>query len=93
MAAQKSVAEETSDDRETEQRQSTASTIIGSWMKAFAEVLATEIEDIDRAVGQLGIDLDGNRVIDQDPKKDARYSALCSLIERLLRDKRLLETG
>lgn len=85
IAAQKSVAEETSDDRETEQRQSTASTIIGSWMKALADDLAAEIEDIDKAVDQMGLDLDQNRVINQDPKEDARYSALVALIARLLR--------
>jgi len=87
MAAQRSVEEESADDRETEQRQSTASTIIGSWMKAIAVDLATEIEGIDHAVEQLGIDLSRTRVIDQDPKVDARYSSLGDLIERLLRDE------
>lgn len=86
MAAQKSVADETSDDRETEQRQSTASTVIGSWMKAFAGELAAEISDIDRAVERIGLDLDKNRVTDQNPKEDARYASLCDLVERLLRD-------
>lgn len=88
LAAQKSVAEETPDDRETEQRHSTASTIIGSWMKAFAEVLANEIKEIDEAVNGLGLNLEGRNIIDQDPKLDSRYSALCSLIEQLFRPAR-----
>ncbi|NQU20964.1 MAG: DEAD/DEAH box helicase [Candidatus Nealsonbacteria bacterium] len=86
MAARRSVAEETADDRETEQRHSTASTIIGSWMKAFVDKLAAEIDDIDRAVEQLGLDLERNQVTNQNPKEDARYSALSGLINRLLRN-------
>jgi superfamily II DNA or RNA helicase len=87
MAAKKSVQEETADDRETEQRQSTASTVIGAWMKAFVDKLAPEIAAIDRAVGQLGIDMTSGRVAGQDPTEDARYMELCRLIERLLREK------
>ena len=84
MAAQKNVAEETADDRESEQRQSTASTVIGSWMKAFADDLAPEISAIDDAVRQLGIDLQSSQVTSQDPRADARFDSLCKLIDRLL---------
>lgn len=86
MAARKNLAEESADDRETEQRQSTASTVIGSWMKAFADDLESEIGAIDKAIRQFGINLDANQVISQDPHEDARFAALCTLIERLLQD-------
>lgn len=87
VAAQRSVAEETSDDRETEQRQSTASVIIGSWMKAFAEELAAEILAIDQALDQLGIDLGSDHITTQDPREDSRIDALCKLIARLVRNQ------
>lgn len=86
IAAQKTVAEETADDRESEQRQSTASTIIGSWMKAFADALAMEIRAIDTAVEGLGINLQSNNVIGHDPCADARFDSLCKLIDRLLQN-------
>lgn len=85
MAAQKSVNEETADDRETEQRQSTASTIIGSWMKAMVDDLEDEIADVDKGVAGLQLDLDASQVTTQDPSEDARYTELSALIERLLR--------
>jgi len=84
IAAKKSVREETDDDRETEQRQSTASTIVGSWMKAMAEDLGGVIADVDKAVSGLGLDLNANLLTDQDPSEDARYTQLSSLIEELL---------
>lgn len=84
IAARKNVADETADDRESEQRQSTASTIIGSWIKAFADQLASEIGAIDDAIRQLGIDLTSSRITEQDPREDARFESLCGLIRKLL---------
>lgn len=86
VAAQRSVIEETADDREAEQRQSTASTIIGSWMKAFAVDLAPEIAAIDRAIETMGIDLQDGSPVFQNPDDDARFASLCELIDGLLID-------
>ncbi len=87
IASQKTVNEETADDRESEQRQFTASTVIGSWMKAIANELVQEISAIDQAVRQLGINLDSDHVITQDPVEDDRFASLCKLIERLLQNQ------
>lgn len=87
IAAQRDVAEDTADDREAEQRQSTASAVIGSWLRAFAESLAPEIASIDDAIRQLGIALEGRNVIEQNPRHDARFDGLMALIRRLVLDK------
>ncbi|HEX7449469.1 MAG TPA: DISARM system SNF2-like helicase DrmD, partial [Pirellulales bacterium] len=86
-AARKAAAEEAPDDREAEERQATASTVIGAWLKAFASDLAPEIAAIDGALARLGLDLDGDAAASQNPRDDARFSALCELIERLLQNK------
>ncbi len=86
LAAQQSLEEEAADDRETEQRQATASTVIGAWLKAFVGELDVPIAALDSALGQLGLDLDGPPLPNQDPRQDARYTALTQLIDRLLRD-------
>ena len=86
LAAQQSLEEEAADDRETEQRQATASTVIGAWMKAFVGELDAPIAALDSALEQLGLDLDGPPLPNQDPRQDARYTALTQLIDRLLRE-------
>ena len=87
VAAKRSVEEETADDRETQQREAIASTVIGSWLKDLSEHLTTEITDIDAAVDGLGIDLSAETTIQQNPKADARFEALTSLIaDHLLAD-------
>ena len=86
LAAQQSLEEEAADDRETEQRQATASTVIGAWMKAFVGELDAPIAALDSALDQLGLDLDGPPLPNQDPRQDARYTALTQLIDRLLRE-------
>lgn len=84
-AAERSVREETADDREAEQRQSSASTVVGAWLKALAEHVQPQIEAIDAAVDGMGISLDG-KVTDQDPAADSRFDALTALIDRLVRN-------
>ncbi|MEX0774752.1 MAG: DISARM system SNF2-like helicase DrmD [Phycisphaeraceae bacterium] len=79
LAAEKVVNEETADDRETQQRQATAAGVVGSWMKAIAGDIASEIAQIDAAAHKLKVKLDHD-IITQDPADDARYSALCILI-------------
>ncbi len=85
LAASQPVREDSEDDRESEERAATAVATIGSWMKSFMKDLGTEIEAIDRAAECLGIDLDRG-VGAQDPKSDARYTALTELIASLIRD-------
>lgn len=84
VAAKRNVDEETADDRETQQREAIASTVIGSWLKDLAEHLTAEISQIDDAVRDLGIDMNLPTTVEQDPKVDARFTALTSLIKEHL---------
>ena len=86
IAAKKTVEEETADDRENEKRQSTASVVIGSWLKDIAGDLESEIEALDKAVAALGIKLDKDSVIEQTPKSDGRFEELLRLIKDNLLD-------
>ncbi|MEM7315466.1 MAG: helicase-related protein, partial [Planctomycetota bacterium] len=88
IAAKKTVDEETADDRENEKRQSTASVVIGSWLKDIADDLKVEIEGLDKAVAGLGIKLDDENTTQQNPKSDGRFTELLQLIK----DK-LLKSG
>lgn len=83
VIAGNSVEEDTDDDREYQQRESTAAVVIGSWMKTFAADIADEIDSIDNAAKGLGINL-SQKVTDQDPAFDARFSALKQLIDKLV---------
>ena len=84
VVAGRVVGEDTDDDLEAQQRESTATGVIGSWLKALADQVHDEIADVDTAAGQMGISLD-EPTIEQDPAADARFDALHELIERLLR--------
>lgn len=85
VAAEKTVHEDTADDREYQQREATASSIIGAWLKAIADDIQSEILDTDEAVADLGLDLDQADVIGQNPSADVRFRELCRLIDQLLR--------
>lgn len=83
VIASNSVKDDLSDDREMQERFSSAVTIIGSWLKAFTNSVQSEIEAIDKAVE--GLDVDLNRtIIQQDPNQDGRFEALLAIIEELL---------
>ncbi len=56
-AIRRSLQRDTGDDREAQTRQSTASSVVGAWLKAFAVDMGSEISDLDRAVEDMGIDL------------------------------------
>ena len=84
-AAERALRQETGDDRETEQREATAATVAGAWLKNFAAEVDTEIQGIEQALTALGFDLDGPPVVDQIPAVDARFDTLVGLIDRLLR--------
>lgn len=84
QAAGRSAQEDTDDDREAEQRCGAASVVIGAWLQPIAESVSGEIASIDAAAQGLGIDL-GADVVLQDPRNDARFDALCALVEEWLR--------
>ncbi len=79
VAAARALHQDIPDDRETQLRESTASTVVGAWLKSFGTELAREIDEIDLAVERLGL------AEDRDPAEDARFDALCGLVEKLLR--------
>ena len=83
-ASERALRQETGDDRETQQREATASTVVGAWLKNFSDEVRNEIVAVERALVALGFDLDGGPITEQTPSADARFEALMALIERLL---------
>ncbi len=86
IAASRSVGEDPSDDRETENRTRAASTAIGSWLKPLAPHVQGPMDAIDRALEEL--DLPARPIESDDPSipaSDSRYQALRNLIEERLR--------
>ena len=77
--------QETGDDREAQQRQATAATVVGGWLRNYRDDLKAETDRIQRAVEALGFDPDGASPTEQTPTDDARFDELIELIERLLR--------
>ena len=86
-AARRNAERDVADDREVQSRESTAAGVVGAWLKNVATDLKSEIAGIDAAVSGLGLDIDRNDLIDQNPKTDARFKAVVSLIDKLLRLK------
>jgi hypothetical protein len=96
-AVERSVRQETGDDREAQKREETAASVVGSWLKTVVDDLREEIAAVDAAVAGLGFDCDGDELVNQDPIADARFETLCLLIDNLVRssnawrdDERLL---
>lgn len=83
-SAQNSTKQDIADDMEAQQNEATAATVIGSWMKSFSADIKEEIEAIDSASIAFGVKI-GQEIIDQIPKHDARFDALCHIIENLCR--------
>ena len=83
-AAERTLRQETGDDREAQQREATAATVAGAWLRNFAADLDAQVRDIERALAALGFDLEGAPVTEQNPVADARFDALATLIENLL---------
>ena len=83
-AAERTLRQETGDDREAQQREATAATVAGAWLRNFAGDLDAEIRDIEDALAALGFDLDDAPITEQTPAADARFDALVALIDRLL---------
>ena len=82
--AERVVRRRTGDDREAQQRQATAATVVGGWMRNYRDELEWEIRRIQRAVEALGFDDDGSPT-DRTPTDDARFDELVKLIDELLR--------
>ncbi|MES3036185.1 MAG: DISARM system SNF2-like helicase DrmD [Gemmatimonadota bacterium] len=85
IAAQRQLARETADDREAQAREATAAGVVGAWLRGMAGSLTNEIKAIDDAVAGLGF-TDRTEAISIDPRHDARFDTLVSLIEGLLRE-------
>ena len=82
--AERTLRQETGDDREAQQREATAATVAGAWLRNFADELDAQIRDIERALERLGFDLDDAAITEQTPIADARFDALLTLVDRLL---------
>lgn len=83
-SARRAYERDTGDDPETQAREATAASVVGSWLKGLSDDLATEIAGIDAALDALRFRLGGDPV-HTDPSHDARVDALVAMIERLLR--------
>ena len=83
-AAERVLRQETGDDREAQQRQATAATVIGGWLQSYGEKWEEEIRRIGQAIKDLGFKADGYSVTEQVPSYDSRFEALIGLIDRLL---------
>ena len=84
---ERSLRQDTGDDREAQQRQATASTVVGAWLKNFAGDLTAEVRGIEDALARLEFDLDAGAapVVSQTPIVDARFDRLLKLVEDCLR--------
>ena len=83
ITAKQSMDEETVDDREAASRAHAASSTVGAWLRPLKKDLSAEIEDLDRALKNLGLLGTGNPT-DTNPAIDTRYAALRSLIQERL---------
>lgn len=84
-AVRRSLQRETGDDREAQTRESTASGVVGAWLKTVAADMESEIAALDEAVAGMGVDLTTDNIVEQTPLADARFDILVDLVERLLR--------
>lgn len=84
-AARRSVERDSGDDLEAQSRQSTASGVVGAWLKGIANQLVDEIHAIDTALSDMALDLSGVQIVDQTPVVDTRFSVFSALLEELLR--------
>jgi superfamily II DNA or RNA helicase len=82
VAAERAAREELDDDREAESRLSHAARAVGGWLRPLANELKAETAAVNAALEQLGLTGDAAA-----PNTDARFDALCSLVDRKLRMK------
>lgn len=84
LAARRSVAEETADDREAESRARAASSAVGAWLRPLAGDLEEQMDVIGEALDELGLGASAGPPTEVDPTDDSRYTALRALIEERL---------
>ena len=82
QAVEHSYREGLADDREAESRAGHAAHTVGSWLKPYAARLEQQMGAVDEALRSLGLLAIPTENLD--PKEDARFTALCELIDRLL---------
>lgn len=85
-SARRNFERDLADDREAQSREATTAGVVGAWLKNVSADLRTEILAIDSALQELRIEIDRNNPVELNPLKDARFDALISLIEALLRN-------
>jgi len=83
QSARRNLETETGDDRETQSRFATVTSVVGAWLKNIADSLEAEIAGIDAAVAALNLDFAGDPA-EIDPIDDTRYARLEALIEEKL---------
>lgn len=81
-AAERAANEDTGSDQEAESRVASAAHVVGAWLKPMAAQLESETAAVDAALIALGL------VEDSSPHSDARFEALCALIETHLQNDR-----
>lgn len=83
-AAQRAIAEDLDDDRETEGRLQHAARTAGAWLKPLMPHLIDEVAAVDAALVQLGLDPDAAEL--GEPIEDQRWEQLVNTIKRNLRN-------
>jgi superfamily II DNA or RNA helicase len=92
-ATRRASEEDIPDDREREDRGRLAARTAGAWLRPLAGALATEIAAVTRALDALGLARPASPDLTTDapapaPHEDARFDALCQLIDKHLRTGR-----
>ena len=70
------------DDQESENRSSQFARIVGTWLKPFVGKFRVQISQLNAALDGLALTRGGSELI---PNHDARFEALCELIDENLR--------
>ncbi|HPW17810.1 MAG TPA: DISARM system SNF2-like helicase DrmD [Candidatus Aminicenantes bacterium] len=83
-AVRRAVERDTGDDCEAQSREATAVRVVGSWLRTIQASLSAEIAAIDRSLNELGYEMSGAGIIEQNPNADSRFKALADLIRALL---------
>lgn len=87
--AEHALRRETTDDREIVQREASAATVAGAWLKTFDDQLNDEIAAIENALTALGFDLESENITEQTPVSDVRFDSLVALVRTLLCEESL----
>lgn len=87
-AAERSSAEELTDDREAERRRTHAVATVGAWLRPLidSERLREPMAAIGGALDDLGLAAEGFSIESARPVEDARFAELTRRIDELLRD-------